>query len=90
VIDEALARVRRDKQHRNPSARPPAIYHRRGDVIIPATEVVIGDDNSRVFPGRRVLYLFDEVSGVLLATQHRRVSGVFVVLAYRFDKRDLW
>ena len=27
---------------------------------------------------------------MLLATQHRRVSGVFIVLAYRLDKRDLW
>jgi hypothetical protein len=52
-------------------------------MIVPTTKVVVGDDDGRLIPVWRALHLPDEVGGVLFAGCHRRVAGVFVVLAKR-------
>ena len=57
-------------------------------MVVPAAEVVVGDDDGGLLPVGRALDLLDEVCDVLLALRYRGESGVFVVLADLAQKGD--
>src|SRR5579884_4347985 len=81
-------RVRRDDDRRDTGPGPPLVDARGRDMIPAAAVLVVGDDDRGRVPIRRAAHGVDQLLDVVLSGDQRRVVGVIVLDADRFDEGD--
>ena len=60
------------------------------DVVIPAVGIIVGNENHRVAPLRRLLNRIDYVHQECLLIERVRVAGVAVAIGCRLEVADCW
>ena len=87
MINEAFAGIGRDDQQRHPPPWPPAVDHRRRHMVVPAAEVVVGDEDHAVLPVFREHDGLNQQDRVFLGLLKNGIAGVFVKGRGRFEDR---